>query len=157
MGVIPLIFSEGRSIIPAILCETVRSLSYCRRRGEGVLMFYVQLLQLWFCSQLRYFYLLQTPYHFERHTVRQIVDTVLLFTGNSRDWAVYLFDLPLSEWSWRVTWGPAVLRPWTHCSLFDGVPLPGVWGCTGYYPSLTLRQFGGVQYPPRLGDLIGDV
>uniref|UniRef100_A0A2N9IQ69 DUF7745 domain-containing protein n=1 Tax=Fagus sylvatica TaxID=28930 RepID=A0A2N9IQ69_FAGSY len=41
--------------------------------------------------------------------------------------------------------------PWTHCALFDGVPLPGVWGCTGYYPSLALRQFGGVQYPPRLG------
>jgi hypothetical protein len=37
--------------------------------------------------------------------------------------------------------------------LFDGMPLPGVWGCTGYYPSLALRQFGGVQYPPRLGDL----
>jgi hypothetical protein len=46
-----------------------------------------------------------------------------------------------------------VWRPWTHCALFDGVPLPGVWGCTGYYPSLALRQFGGVQYPPRLGDL----
>jgi hypothetical protein len=43
--------------------------------------------------------------------------------------------------------------PWTHCALFDGVPLPGVWGCTGYYPSLALRQFSGVQYPPRLGDL----
>uniref|UniRef100_A0A2N9IVM1 Uncharacterized protein n=1 Tax=Fagus sylvatica TaxID=28930 RepID=A0A2N9IVM1_FAGSY len=53
----------------------------------------------------------------------------------------------------RSPWGPAVWRPWTHCTLFDGVPLPGVWGCTGYYPSLTLRQFGGVQYPPRLGDL----
>jgi hypothetical protein len=33
------------------------------------------------------------------------------------------------------------------------VPLPGVWGCTGYYPSLALRQFGGLQYPPHLGDL----
>uniref|UniRef100_A0A2N9HPL2 DUF7745 domain-containing protein n=1 Tax=Fagus sylvatica TaxID=28930 RepID=A0A2N9HPL2_FAGSY len=53
----------------------------------------------------------------------------------------------------RFTWGPAVWKPWTHCALFDGVPLPGVWGCTGYYPSLALRQFGGVQYPPRLGDL----
>uniref|UniRef100_A0A2N9IG89 DUF7745 domain-containing protein n=1 Tax=Fagus sylvatica TaxID=28930 RepID=A0A2N9IG89_FAGSY len=121
LGVIPLVFSEGRSIIPAILCETVRSLSYCRRQGEGVPMFCTQLLQLWFCcSHLRHFYRLQTPYHFERHTV---------------------------------TWGPAVWRPWTHCALFDGVPLPGVWGCTGYYPSLALRQFGGVQYPPRLGDL----
>ena len=47
----------------------------------------------------------------------------------------------------------AMWRPWTHCSLFDGVPLPGMWGYTGYYPSLALRQFGGIQYPPRLGDL----
>ena len=95
----------------------------------------------------------QTLYHFERHTVRQTVDTVLLFIGNSHDWALYLLDLPLNEWSWRVTWGPAVWRPWTHCSLFDGVPLPRVWGCIGYYPSLALRQFGGIQYLPRLGDL----
>uniref|UniRef100_A0A2N9HXX2 DUF7745 domain-containing protein n=1 Tax=Fagus sylvatica TaxID=28930 RepID=A0A2N9HXX2_FAGSY len=81
------------------------------------------------------------------------VDTALLFTGNSRDWVLYLLDLPLGEWSWKVTRGPAVWMPWTHCALFDGVPLPRVWGCTGYYPSLALRQFGGVQYPPRLGDL----
>uniref|UniRef100_A0A2N9G4C1 DUF7745 domain-containing protein n=1 Tax=Fagus sylvatica TaxID=28930 RepID=A0A2N9G4C1_FAGSY len=101
LGVIPLIFSKGKSIIPAILCETVRSLSYCRRQGKGVPMFCKQLLQLWFCSHLRYFYRLQTPYHFERHTVRQTVDTALLFTSNSRDWVLYLLDLPLSEWSWK--------------------------------------------------------
>uniref|UniRef100_A0A2N9H638 DUF7745 domain-containing protein n=1 Tax=Fagus sylvatica TaxID=28930 RepID=A0A2N9H638_FAGSY len=117
LGVIPIVFSEGRSIIPAILCETVRSLSYCRRQGEGVPMFCTQLLQLWFCSHLQHFHRLQTPYHFERHTV---------------------------------TWGPAAWMPWTHCALFDGVPLPGVWGCTGHYPSLALRQFSGVQYPPDL-------
>jgi hypothetical protein len=153
LGVIPLVFSGGRSIIPAILCETMRSLSYYRRQGEGVPMFCTQLLQLWFCSHLQHFYRLQTPYHFERHTVSQIVKIALPFTSNSRAWALYLLDLPLGEWSWKVTWGPAVWRPWTHCALFDGVPLPGVWGCTGYYPSLALRQFGGVQYPPRLGDL----
>jgi hypothetical protein len=103
LGVIPLVFSEGRSIILAILCETVRSLSYCRREGEGVPMFCTQLLQLWFCSHLQHFYRLQTPYHFERHTVSQTVKIVLPFTGNSRDWALYLLDLPLGEWSWKVT------------------------------------------------------
>ncbi len=46
LWVIPLIFSEGRSIVPAILCETVWSLSYCRRQGEGTPMFCTQLLQL---------------------------------------------------------------------------------------------------------------
>jgi hypothetical protein len=153
LGVIPIVFSEGRSIIPAILCETVRSLSYCRRQGEGVPMFCTQLLQLWFCSHLQHFHRLQTPYHFERHTVSQTVQIVLPFTGDSRAWALYLLDLPLSGWAWKVTWGPASWMPWTHCALFDGVPLPGVWGCTGHYPSLALRQFSGVQYPPRLGDL----
>uniref|UniRef100_A0A2N9EWG2 DUF7745 domain-containing protein n=1 Tax=Fagus sylvatica TaxID=28930 RepID=A0A2N9EWG2_FAGSY len=153
LGVIPIVFSEGRSIIPAILCETVRSLSFCRRQGEGVPMFCTQLLQLWFCSHLQHFYRLQTPYHFERHTVSQTVQIALPFTGDSRAWALYLLDLPLSGWAWKVTWGPASWMPWTHCALFDGVPLPGVWGCTGYYPSLALRQFSGVQYPPRLGDL----
>uniref|UniRef100_A0A2N9IKL1 DUF7745 domain-containing protein n=1 Tax=Fagus sylvatica TaxID=28930 RepID=A0A2N9IKL1_FAGSY len=61
---------------------------------------------------------LQTPYHFERHTVSQTVQIALPFTGDSRAWALYLLDLPLS-----------------------------------HYPSLALRQFSGVQYPPRLGDL----
>jgi hypothetical protein len=119
LGVIPIVFSEGRSVIPAILCETVRSLSYCRRQGEGVPMFCTQLLQLWFCSHLRHFYRLQTPYHFERHTVSQTFNIALPFTGSSRDWALYLLDLPLGEWSWKVTWGPAVWKPWTHCALFD--------------------------------------
>jgi hypothetical protein len=109
LGVIPIVFSEGRSIIPAILCETVRSLSFCRRQGEGVPMFCTQLLQLWFCSHLQHFYRLQTPYHFERHTVSQTVQIALPFTGDSRAWALYLLDLPLSGWAWKVTWGPAVV------------------------------------------------
>uniref|UniRef100_A0A2N9I0C2 Aminotransferase-like plant mobile domain-containing protein n=1 Tax=Fagus sylvatica TaxID=28930 RepID=A0A2N9I0C2_FAGSY len=58
------------------------------------------------------------------HTVSQTVQIALPFTGDSRAWALYLLDLPLSGW---------VLE--------------------GYYPSLALRQFSGVQYPPRLGDL----
>uniref|UniRef100_A0A2N9H2Z3 DUF7745 domain-containing protein n=1 Tax=Fagus sylvatica TaxID=28930 RepID=A0A2N9H2Z3_FAGSY len=74
--------------------------------------------QLWFCSHLQHFHRLQTPYHFERHTVSQTVQIALPFTGDSRAWALYLLDLPLS-----------------------------------HYPSLALRQFSGVQYPPRLGDL----
>uniref|UniRef100_A0A2N9GRV6 Aminotransferase-like plant mobile domain-containing protein n=1 Tax=Fagus sylvatica TaxID=28930 RepID=A0A2N9GRV6_FAGSY len=136
--------SAGRIDLGVIPIETGRG-------GPDVL--HAQLLQLWFCSHLQHFYRLQTPYHFERHTVSQTVQIALPFTGDSRAWALYLLDLPLSGWAWKVTWGPASWMPWTHCALFDGVPLPGVWGCTGYYPSLALRQFSGVQYPPRLGDL----
>ena len=46
LGVFPLIFSEDKSIVPAILCETVRSLSYYRSQGEGLSMFCAQLLPL---------------------------------------------------------------------------------------------------------------
>uniref|UniRef100_A0A2N9EQC8 Aminotransferase-like plant mobile domain-containing protein n=1 Tax=Fagus sylvatica TaxID=28930 RepID=A0A2N9EQC8_FAGSY len=112
LGVIPLVFSEGRSIIPAILCETVRSLSYCRRQGEGV----PDVLHTAPSALV-----LQSPAAFLPPP-----DSLSLLRDIRQSW-----------------------MPWTHCALFDGVPLPGVWGCTGYYPSLALRQFGGVQYPPR--------
>uniref|UniRef100_A0A2N9FVU9 DUF7745 domain-containing protein n=1 Tax=Fagus sylvatica TaxID=28930 RepID=A0A2N9FVU9_FAGSY len=142
VGVVPLVCGEDESIVPTVLCETVRSLSYCRRRGEVVPMFCVQLLQLWFYSHLQHFYLRQTPYYLTRHTMMQTVDTSLPFTGTGDEWALYLLDLPLSQWFWRVTWGPVVWKLWTHCSRFDGMPLLGMWGCTGYYPGLALRQFG---------------
>uniref|UniRef100_A0A2N9GFT6 DUF7745 domain-containing protein n=1 Tax=Fagus sylvatica TaxID=28930 RepID=A0A2N9GFT6_FAGSY len=77
--------------------------------------------------------------------------------GDSRAWALYLLDLPLSGWAWKVTWGPASWMPWTHCALFDGVPLPGVWGCTGYYPSLALRQFSGVQIEDIWGGRLSEM
>uniref|UniRef100_A0A2N9HM53 DUF7745 domain-containing protein n=1 Tax=Fagus sylvatica TaxID=28930 RepID=A0A2N9HM53_FAGSY len=91
------------------------------------------------------------------HTVSQTVQIALPFTGDSRAWALYLLDLPLSGWAWKVTWGPASWMPWTHCALFDGVPLPGVWGCTGYYPSLALRQFSGVQIEDIWGGRLSEM
>uniref|UniRef100_A0A2N9GPM9 Uncharacterized protein n=1 Tax=Fagus sylvatica TaxID=28930 RepID=A0A2N9GPM9_FAGSY len=83
-----------------------------------------QLLQLWFCSHLQHFHRLQTPYHFERHTVSQTVQIALPFTGDSRAWALYLLDLPLSGWSWKAT-----------------------------IPALLFVSLAVFQYPPRLGDL----
>uniref|UniRef100_A0A2N9FV39 Uncharacterized protein n=1 Tax=Fagus sylvatica TaxID=28930 RepID=A0A2N9FV39_FAGSY len=99
----------------------------CRRQGEGVPMFCTQLLPaLVLQSPAAHFYRLQTPYHFERTYVSGLGRSL----GGQQCGCLGLI-----------------------VPLFDGVPLPGVWGCTGYYPSLALRQFGGVQYPPRLGDL----
>ena len=123
VGVVPLVCGEDESVVPTTLCETMWSLSYCKRRGEGVSMFSVQFLQLWFCSHLWHFYLRQTPYYLTRRIVRQTVDISLPFTGIGDEWASYLLDLPLSKWSWRVTWGPVVWKLWTHCSHFDGMPL----------------------------------
>uniref|UniRef100_A0A2N9H4H2 DUF7745 domain-containing protein n=1 Tax=Fagus sylvatica TaxID=28930 RepID=A0A2N9H4H2_FAGSY len=101
------------------------------------------------------FYRLQTPYHFERHTVSQTVQIALPFTGNSRAWASYLLDLAL-EWVGlgRFTLGagsrgcPGLIVPSSMECLFLGC---GVVQAT--IPALLFVKFSGVQYPPRLGDL----
>jgi hypothetical protein len=45
LGVVPLVdsLSEDLSIVPALVSETVRSLSYCRSHGASVPMFCAQL------------------------------------------------------------------------------------------------------------------
>jgi hypothetical protein len=66
---------------------------------------------------------------------------------------LHLIGLPRSKWAWRVTWGPVEWHAWTHCHGLAGFLLPGVWNCVGYYPSLGLRQFGGLQHLPRIDGL----
>ena len=41
----------------------------------------------------------------------------------------------------------------THCVGLLGIPLVSIWGCTGYFPSITMWQFWGIQHIPRLSDL----
>ena len=43
---------HGTSFIPALLFETIRSLSLCQETSRGRLGCCVQMLQLWFCSHL---------------------------------------------------------------------------------------------------------
>jgi hypothetical protein len=50
---------------------------------------------------------LQTPYYLARHTIRQTMDIALLFTDTGEELVLYLLDLPLSKWSWKVTRGRA--------------------------------------------------
>ena len=52
--VLPLVSAlpHDTSFIPAILSETIRSLSLCRETGRGRLGCCIHLLQLWFCSHL---------------------------------------------------------------------------------------------------------
>jgi hypothetical protein len=89
LGVVPLVdnLSGVLSIVPAIVSETMRSLSYCRIYGASMPMFYAQLFQLWFCSHLHYFYELQTSFYFERSTIRQSKGIDLPFDYSSEEWA----------------------------------------------------------------------
>ena len=131
--------SGDLSIVPALVSEIVRSISYCRNHGTSMPMLYAQLFQLWFCNHLHYFYELQTPSYLERSTIMNSKGIDLPFEGSSEEWALYLIGFPRSKWAWKVTWGPAQWHAWTHCHRLVRLPLPRVWGCIGYYPSLALR------------------
>ena len=111
------------SIVPALVSETVRSLSYCRIHGTSVPMFCALLFQLWFCSHLCYFYELQTFFYFERSMIMHSKGIDLLFEGSSEEWTLYLIGLPWSKWAWRVTWAPVEWHAWTHCHGLLGLPL----------------------------------
>ena len=53
-AVLPLVSAlpHGTSFIPALLCETIRSLSLCQETNRCKLGCYVHLLQLWFYNHL---------------------------------------------------------------------------------------------------------
>ena len=52
--VLPLVSAQphGTSFIPALLSETIRSSSLCRKTDRGRLGYSAHLLQLWFCNHL---------------------------------------------------------------------------------------------------------
>uniref|UniRef100_A0A2N9FHX5 DUF7745 domain-containing protein n=1 Tax=Fagus sylvatica TaxID=28930 RepID=A0A2N9FHX5_FAGSY len=147
------------SIIPAILCETVRSLSFVGDRERGSRCSARSSFSSGSAVTCSIFIVLQTPYHFERHTVSQTVQIALPFTGDSRAWALYLLDLPLSGWAWKVgrllggqqRGCPGLIVPWTHGCALDFVPLrwsASSWGVGLYRPLLPASCSSSVQWCP---------
>ena len=68
------------------------------------------------------------------------------------------FNLPFAgdsagQLRYRFGWGLTRWQGLTHCVDLLGIPLVGIWGCIGYFPSMYLRQFRGNQHVPRLSDL----
>ena len=106
-AVLPLVSAlpHGTSFIPALLSETIRSLSLCQEAGRGRLCYYVHMLQLWFCSHLSVITRDQ-PMDFVRRN--RIQAPVVLDFPSFRDidgWLRYLCSLSPIDWTWRVKWG----------------------------------------------------
>ncbi|KAG8502415.1 hypothetical protein CXB51_000459 [Gossypium anomalum] len=116
---------KGITPVPAILVETFRSLSSCRKIGEGRFIRCAQLLMVWFHG------------HFWK------VDKVsypVFSEGYS----------PLKEEGdikWRAYW-MVPDKIMYRCGNFEWVPLLGIWGATGYTPLLALRQYKSRQFVP---------
>ena len=82
-----------------------------------------------------------------------IVALDLPFIGDTTNWLRYLFGLDPIDWTWRVKWRVTRWQGWTHYVGLLGIPLVRIWGCTGYFPGMALRQFRSNQHVSRLSDL----
>ena len=82
--VLPLVSAlpHGTSFIPALLCETIRSLSLCREADRGRLGCCVHMLQLWFYSHLSVIDRDQPMGFVSRNRVRATVALDLPFSGD---------------------------------------------------------------------------
>ncbi|KAG8481785.1 hypothetical protein CXB51_026438 [Gossypium anomalum] len=107
---------KGITPVPAILAETFRSLSLCRKTGEGRFIG---------CAQLLFPVKRGGSHTKERGYLRGEVDGSLPKPqGGDIEWRAY----------WLV---PDEIM--YRCGNFDWVPLLGIWGATGYTPLLALR------------------
>ncbi|XP_039051704.1 uncharacterized protein LOC120193215 [Hibiscus syriacus] len=123
--------------VPAILAETFRSLSSCRREGEGRFIGCAPLLLTWILSHFK---------HVERAPGR--------WPGSFTEekWMIIFKSIRDSDILWRTSWNVSsdILY---RCGDRDWVPLPGIWGSVGYAPLLVSRQFGSRQFIPATREL----
>ncbi|XP_040938043.1 uncharacterized protein [Gossypium hirsutum] len=108
--------------VAAILAETIRSLSACRRAGEGRFIG---------CAQL----------------LLEAVDMPRGDDISEERWIDILQNLQEEDVMWKAPWlvPSEVLY---RCGSFDWVPLPGIWGVVGYTPLFVLRQYRARQFIP---------
>ena len=131
--------------IPAIITETIRSLNYCRRKGEGNFIGCAPLLYIWIWS------------HFWdkcEASLRFCMSTMILVKefcqkGWSKDqtreqWVVAVRDLDSAHVTWKAPWmnQDCVLY---GCGDKMWVPLLGLWGVVNYAPLLVCRQYASEQ------------
>ncbi|MBA0788290.1 hypothetical protein Gotri_027399 [Gossypium trilobum] len=134
--------------IPTILAETFRSLSACRKSGEGRFIGCAQLLLAWFHSHFwkvnRVSYWVFSENYLP---LKEIVATPRRDDISEEKWMAILYNLQEEDIEWRAPW----LLPdeiLYRCGDYDWVPLLGIWGAVGYVPLLVLSQYRSRQFIP---------
>ncbi|MBA0785310.1 hypothetical protein Gotri_025967, partial [Gossypium trilobum] len=134
--------------IATILVETFRSLSACRKTGEGRFIGCAQLLLTWFHSHFWKVDKVSYQVFSENYSpLKEIVATPRRDDISEEKWMAILQNLQEEDVEWRAPW----LLPdeiLYRCGNFDWVPLMGIWGAVGYAPLLVLRQYRSRQFIP---------
>ncbi|KAG8472692.1 hypothetical protein CXB51_034611 [Gossypium anomalum] len=115
--------------MPAILAETIRSLSACQRAGEGRFIGCAQLLLVWFHSHFWKLDKVPCRVFFEGYSpLKEAVDMPRRDDISEERWIDILQNLREED-----------------------VPLPGIWEVVGYTPLLVLRRVNDNVPRPILG------
>lgn len=125
--------------VPAILAETFRSLSACRRDGEGRFIGCAQLLLVWFHGHFWKLDKVPCRVFFEGYSpLKEAATTPRRDNITEERWMDILQNLREEEVLWKVHWMTPNEVLYCYDS-FDWVPLPGIWGVIGYAPLLILK------------------
>ncbi|KAL1063532.1 hypothetical protein V6Z11_D13G149000 [Gossypium hirsutum] len=112
--------------IPTILPETFRSLSACRRAGEGRFIGCAQLLLAWFHSHFWKVEKVSCQVFSENYSpLKELVTTPRRDDILEEKWIMILQNLQEDDIEWRASWMiPNEILYW--CGDFDWVPLLGI-------------------------------
>ncbi|KAL1134390.1 hypothetical protein V6Z11_A12G100600 [Gossypium hirsutum] len=139
---------KGITPVPVILAETFRSLSTCRKIGEGRFIGCVQLLMVWFhwhfwkVDKVSYWVFSEGYSPLKEEAAIQRREDI-----SEEKWIEILQNLKEGDIEWRVYWMvPDEIM--YRCCDFEWVPLLGIWGAIGYIPLLALRQYKSRQFVP---------
>ncbi|MBA0754105.1 hypothetical protein Gogos_005400 [Gossypium gossypioides] len=132
--------------IPAILAETFRSLSACRKAGEGRFIGCAQLLLAWFHSHFWKVDKVSYRVFSENYSpLKELAATPRRDDIIEERWIAILQSLQDEDVEWKAPWmvPDEILY---RCGDFDWVPLLGIWGAVEYTHLFVLRQYRSRQF-----------
>ncbi|KAG8480301.1 hypothetical protein CXB51_024755 [Gossypium anomalum] len=126
--------------VPAILSKTFRSLSACRRAGEGRFIRCAHLLLVWFHSH--FWKVDKVPYRvfFKNYSpLKEAAATPRRDDITEERWIEILQNLREEDVMWKASWmTPSEIL--YRCGSFDWVPLPGIWEVVGDHYKKKMRE-----------------
>ena len=125
--------------ILAIVVKIIRSLNFCRRKGEEDFIGYAQLLYMWIRSH--FWGKCETSIRFHMSTIVPVFEFYKKEWSKDQtreQWVAALLSLDPTYITWKAPW--MTLRHMLFgCGNKMWVPLLGLWGVVSYAPILVCR------------------
>ncbi|KAJ9159066.1 hypothetical protein P3X46_024597 [Hevea brasiliensis] len=134
---------QGINPMPAILAETLLTLTHCRRQGKGFIKCCSQLLYLWIISHVCPVETKRLTWYLDQPPIERMTRLVISLE-NEQQWWERILSFNGHNYCWRKLWtsGQPVL---IGTGGNQAVSLIGITGYTSYTPALVMRQFGSTQ------------